>query len=176
MTSQPSDTSLREALAQVEQLLALDPGERGRALDELSISQPALRPLVDTLLKAADEATRGAFLNEAAVLHRSSMDTSALKAGDRLGNYEIEALIGHGGMGEVWRARRTDGAYETSIAIKVLHTHLAMGSLRDRFVREGRILGALSHANIARLLDAGVSARNDLYLVLELVDGEPIDV
>jgi serine/threonine-protein kinase len=176
VTSQPSDTSLREALAQVEQLLALDPGERGRALDELSISQPALRPLVDTLLKAADEATRGAFLNEAAVLHRSSMDTSALKAGDRLGNYEIEALIGHGGMGEVWRARRTDGAYETSIAIKVLHTHLAMGSLRDRFVREGRILGALSHANIARLLDAGVSARNDLYLVLELVDGEPIDV
>jgi serine/threonine-protein kinase len=175
VTSQPSDTSLREAFAQVELLLALEPRERGRALDALAESRPALRPLVDTLLKAAEDATRGAFLNEAAVLHGPSTDTSALKAGDHLGNYAVEALIGQGGMGEVWRARRTDGAYEAPIALKVLHMHLAMGSLRERFVREGRILGALSHANIARLLDAGVSTRNDLYLVLELVNGEPID-
>jgi serine/threonine protein kinase len=177
VNNQPPDSLLREAFAQVELLLALDAHERLLALDSLSQTRADLRSLVDTLLRAADDATRDSFLERGAVLHEEADITSpAMKPGDRLGNYAVEIKLGQGGMGEVWRARRTDGAYEAPIALKVLHTYLAMGSLRERFVREGRILGALSHVNIARLLDAGVSTRGELYLVLELIDGQPIDV
>lgn len=62
--------------------------------------------------------------------------------------------------------------YHGQVAIKTLHAHLSQPSLRGRFAREGRILGRLQHPNIARLLDAGIAADGQLYLVLEHVAGE----
>jgi serine/threonine-protein kinase len=176
MNTDPPDSLLREAFAQVEELLALSAPERQHALEEMSRAHAALLPLVNTLLKAADEATRGSFLVSPAVCFDQSREPLlALRPGSQLGNYRVEAALGRGGMGEVWLARRTDGAYEAPIALKVLHTHLAHTALRERFVREGRILGNLSHVNIARLLDAGVAENGHLYLVIELVKGERID-
>jgi serine/threonine-protein kinase len=98
-----------------------------------------------------------------------------LQAGARFGAYELERQLGIGGMGEVWLARRVDGRFEGEVALKVLHAHVAQSSARERFVREGRILGQLSHPHIARLLDAGSTPLGVLYLVLEYVAGEPID-
>jgi serine/threonine-protein kinase len=176
MNSQPSESLLREAFAQVEQLLPLEAGVRDQAIEALAKSHATLLPLVRTWLKAADDATRGSFLEGPAGLSEGSDGpSSTLQPETQLGNYRVEVAIGQGGMGEVWLARRTDGAYEAPIALKVLHSHLSVGSLRERFAREGRILGGLSHPNIARLLDAGVSAYGQLYLVLELVNGQPID-
>ena len=63
-----------------------------------------------------------------------------------------------GGMGEVWLARRIDGRFEGAVALKVLHAHVAQSAARERFVREGKILGQLSHPHIARLLDAGATS------------------
>ncbi|MFL6630320.1 MAG: protein kinase domain-containing protein [Vitreoscilla sp.] len=84
--------------------------------------------------------------------------------------------IGHGGMGTVWLARRTDGRYEAEVAIKFLRSGLFGHGDAARFQREGSILARLSHPNIARLLDAGVMADGaQPYLVLEYIDGEPID-
>src|SRR5690606_15976715 len=82
---------------------------------------------------------------------------------------------GEGGMGEVWLARRDDGLYQGEVAIKTLLPHFARGALRERFLREAQLLGRVSHPNIARLLDAGVSAHGALYLVLEYVRGEALD-
>jgi tetratricopeptide (TPR) repeat protein/tRNA A-37 threonylcarbamoyl transferase component Bud32 len=100
---------------------------------------------------------------------------SRLEPGVTFGVYRLERAIGHGGMGEVWLARRTDGLYDTHVAIKTLHAHLTRAEDRERFAREARILGRLSHPHIARLLDAGVTSEGQLYLVLEYVEGQRID-
>ena len=98
----------------------------------------------------------------------------ARAAGQPVGPYELIRELGRGGMGEVWLARRSDGAYAREVALKLPHAHLLAGALRDRFDRERDILAALSHAHIARFYDAGLAADGQPYLALEAVDGLPI--
>src|SRR5882724_415717 len=99
---------------------------------------------------------------------------SELRGGDSIGPYVLERQLGAGGMGEVWLARRADKLVEAPVALKLLHSHLA-SSLRERFVREGRVLGQLAHPNIAKLLDAGITPDGQLYLAIEYVDGLSLD-
>ena len=106
---------------------------------------------------------------------KSDVSEAALEAGTRFGAYQLERQVGLGGMGEVWLARRIDGRFEGAVALKVLHAHVAQSAARERFVREGKILGQLSHPHIARLLDAGATSMGVLYFVLEYVEGKPID-
>jgi len=95
--------------------------------------------------------------------------------GGRIGNYTIERLLGRGGMSEVWLARRSDGRFEAQCAIKLLGARVAQEKLAERFNREGQVLARLAHPNIARLLDAGTTADDKRFLVLEYVDGDRID-
>lgn len=95
--------------------------------------------------------------------------------GRHVGPYVIEAEIGRGGMGSVWRARRADDRYEGTVAIKFLHASWKGFLGEQRFRSEGRMLGRLDHPNIARLIDAGVLDGSNPFLVLEYVEGEPID-
>jgi serine/threonine protein kinase len=85
-----------------------------------------------------------------------------LSAGERLGPYEILALIGAGGMGEVYRAR--DPRLNRDVAIKVSHAEFS-----ERFTREALAVAALNHPNICTLYDVGPN-----YLVMEYVEGSPI--
>ena len=78
-------------------------------------------------------------------------------------------------MGSVWRADRSDGRYQATVAVKFLNLALLGRGGVERFAREGNMLARLSHPNIGRLLDAGVTAGNQPYLVLEYIDGVPID-
>jgi eukaryotic-like serine/threonine-protein kinase len=145
---------------------------------ELAASRPDLYPHVLTLLGADRSAElRGFLAGDAGVDAGVAPDLPAttLEAGARFGVYQLERRLGAGGMGDVWLARRSDGRFEGVVALKLLHAHIAQSSARERFVREGRILGQLSHPHIARLLDAGASSLGALYLVLEYVEGEPID-
>jgi serine/threonine-protein kinase len=95
-------------------------------------------------------------------------------AGRTVGAYRLRAPIGHGGMSSVWLADRSDGRFERSVAVKILSIALA-GRGEARFRREGRLLASLSHSHIAQLMDAGVLPAGEPFLVLEYVDGEPID-
>ena len=92
-----------------------------------------------------------------------------------IGAYILEVPLGQGGAGAVWRARRADGRFEGHVAVKLLHLSLVGRTGALRFEREGAILARLSHPHIARMLDAGISAGSQPYLVLELVEGERID-
>lgn len=92
----------------------------------------------------------------------------------RVGAYEIDRLIGRGGMGAVYVAHRADGNFEQQVAIKVLDLPLATNLLRERFRQERQILAGLNHPWIARLLDGGVTTEGEPYLVMEYVDGIPI--
>jgi serine/threonine protein kinase/tetratricopeptide (TPR) repeat protein len=93
---------------------------------------------------------------------------------EAVGAYRIVSPIGDGGMGSVWLAERSDGRFDRRVAVKFLAIALT-GRGEDRFRREGRILARLAHPHIAQLLDAGVSSGGRPYLMLEYVDGEPID-
>jgi eukaryotic-like serine/threonine-protein kinase len=96
-------------------------------------------------------------------------------AGRQVGPYVIETELGRGGMGAVWRARRSDGSFESTVAVKFPHSFMLGGPAEQRFRAEGRLLARLDHPHIARLIDAGILEATQPYLVLEYVEGEPID-
>jgi serine/threonine-protein kinase len=78
-------------------------------------------------------------------------------------------------MGSVWLAERCDGRFEGRAAIKLLNLALMGRAGQERFQREGTILARLTHPHIAHLIDAGVSPTGQPYLVIEHVEGQPID-
>ena len=92
----------------------------------------------------------------------------------RAGPYQLDRLLGRGGMGAVYLAHRADGQFEQQVAIKLIDLPLATDLFRERFRQERQILAGLQHPYIARLLDGGVTAEGDLYLAMEYVDGVPI--
>lgn len=153
-------------------------------LDEVLDLEPAARPDWLSALRAVDASAAGAIeslLEEQRAIGEGFLAGAAPRppsqsaaAGDRVGAYTLRALIGEGGMGTVWLADRTDGQFERPVAVKFLSAALGVRG-RARFQREGAILARLAHPNIAQLLDAGVTAKGRPYLVLELVEGEPID-
>ena len=157
--------------SQIDTLLALPSGERASRLDDLAASDPALAGELRELLLAHEDASRVGFLSAPASAWRPVGAT----AGDTLGAWTLVEPIGEGGMGTVWRARRSDGRFDGESAVKVLRSGLFDAAMQERFRREGAILARLHHAGIAQLLDAGITAQGQPYLVLELVHGEPVD-
>ena len=83
--------------------------------------------------------------------------------------------LGSGGMGAVYLAERADGQFQQTVAVKVIAPHVAGEAFRERFLAERQILAGLSHPNITKLLDGGVTPDGTPYLVLEYVDGQPLD-
>ena len=95
--------------------------------------------------------------------------------GLEVGGYLLGRLLGRGGMGSVWLGRRVDGRFEGQVAVKLLNLASLDPVGAERFRREGSTLARLAHPGIARLLDAGVAPTRQPYLVLEYIDGDPID-
>ncbi|MGE0441687.1 MAG: protein kinase [Gemmatimonadales bacterium] len=94
--------------------------------------------------------------------------------GQPIGAYRLDALIGHGGMGEVYRASRADEEYQRNVAIKLMRPGRDSAELMRRFRFERQVLARLEHPNIATLLDGGVTPAGQPYLVMQYVDGVPI--
>ena len=95
--------------------------------------------------------------------------------GVRIGPYRTERLLGSGGMGSVYLARRADGQFEQTVALKVMAPHLAGEEFVRGFRNERQLLAALAHPNITRLLDGGVAANGDLYLAMDYIEGQLLD-
>jgi len=95
--------------------------------------------------------------------------------GRKIGHYTVVEQIGHGGMGEVFSAFRSDGQFEQKVAIKLVRTGADSAAVLERFRNERQILAGLDHPNIARLLDGGTTGDGVPFLVMELVSGTPID-
>ena len=160
----------------VERLLAtvieLPKAERAARLDELCASRPELRAEVESLLAAHESAD--SFMEEGVQASRES-SSSVSMTGRRLGAYELLDVLGQGGMGTVYLAKRTDGRFQKQVAIKIAFAALHSGELRRRFDSEQQILANLEHPNIGRLLDAGVSPEGIPYLVMEYVEGVAVN-
>jgi len=101
---------------------------------------------------------------------------AATTIGTRIGAYKVVREIGHGGMGTVYLAERDDEHYHQQVAIKLINPGLGGEIIRRRFRNEMQILADLNHPNIARLFDGGETAGGVPYLVMEYVDGIPINV
>ncbi len=163
----------------IDEALDLESDVRSRWVADLSTGPYAtLQPfLADMLAQHADMET--AFmvapitLPDAALTTGSGSEMNALVAGARIGPYLLQREVGQGGMGAVWLANRVDGAMTRQVALKLPTIHLT-DALAERFSRERDILAQLTHPNIARLYDAGVSDTGRPYLALEYVQGKPI--
>ncbi len=158
----------------VDQAILTDPGERSAYLDAACGEDRELRQEVESLLAAHEQAGTN-FLKEPAVDFKSAASAPAARAHSRIGVYQIIDQLGHGGMGEVYRAARADGQYDQQVAIKLVRVGLDTSFLLERFRHERQILASLDHPNIARLLDGGTTETGTPYLVMELLEGVPID-
>lgn len=116
-------------------------------------------------------ATGGAFDIFSGVADRGT-DTLL---GRKLGDYRIEELIAEGGMGRVYRASRIDGSFDRDVAIKVSAVSGIDAGMRKRFLQEQSVLAGLNHPHISQLYDARVTEEGWPCIVMELIDGLPID-
>ncbi|MEO7474308.1 MAG: serine/threonine-protein kinase, partial [Gemmatimonadales bacterium] len=151
----------------LNEALELDSGARAPWLVELSSRSPELAAELASLLARDAAADRSGFL--------AGRAAEPGLAGLELGAYRLVRPLGHGGMGTVWLARRSDGRFEGWAAVKILNLALLTAPGQERFRREGSVLARLNHSGIARLLDAGVGDSGQPFLVLEHVEGLPID-
>jgi eukaryotic-like serine/threonine-protein kinase len=150
---QRSDFVLREAGDDLELreellgLLACDTGKR-------------TGPLTHALGEALDSTTR---------------DKRRAHLGKTVGNYKLMSVLGHGGTGTVYLGERADSQYSAQVAIKIVDSAAVHCDLATRFRAERQILASLNHPNIARLMDAGETDDGQPFLVMEYVQGEPLD-
>ncbi|MDO5611203.1 MAG: protein kinase [Pseudomonadota bacterium] len=151
--------------SELDALLDLDAETRRRRLVEIAAEDADFARDLHALL--AQESTEDSFLDTPLVTAPPGP-----RDGEQVGPYRLQALLGEGGMGQVWLAERADGMYQRRVALKLLRPGLADPNLRLRFSRERQILARLAHPHIARLLDAGISASGQPYLALEHVEGE----
>jgi len=166
--SQENWPSLSKLLDEALDLAAED---RAAWLAERRAENPALAEELEALLDR-EAAIDDGFLSGG---HAPQLEGISTLAGQTLGAYVLGGPLGQGGMGSVWMARRSDGRFEGVAAIKLLSLAVAGPVGEARFRREGSVLARLTHPNIARLLDAGLSPAGLPYLVLEYIDGKPID-
>lgn len=153
------------------QLADLPPAERARYFADHEID-PATRREVEELL--------GYDFAQSSPLLRGLSDAAGhtlaqmYSMGQRCGPYRLVSMIGRGGMGVVYLAERADGEVNQRVAVKLLRPGV-LDFQRERFLQERQILAELAHPSIARLLDAGHLDDGQPFLVMEYVDGRPIN-
>ncbi len=157
--------------ALLDELLDADDAQRAARLRQLRAENPALADRMETLLAQHVAVQDEQFLEHSAI--------DPFKLADLIGRtfagYTLERQLGHGGMGSVWLARRSDGRYEGQAAVKLLNLGSLGRSGAERLRHEANALAKLSHPNITHLIDAGV-VEGQPYLILQYVEGEPIDL
>ncbi len=168
----------QRALALMDTAVTLRPEQRDAWLDEIAAAEPQVAPLLRKLLSAHQRVETNDILATLPRPDRQTQHPSNGEIGAQIGPFELIELLGHGGMGSVWRARYADGRLKRDVAVKLPATSdnpAALSSLRERFARERDFLAQLEHPNIARLYDTGISDSGQPYLAMEYVAGEPID-
>jgi tetratricopeptide (TPR) repeat protein len=157
------------------EIVDLSPGERESYLLERQV--PAeVRAEVEELLHFDSGAEHVLTECVAGAAEQSLLTSVTVKRDARCGAYRLVRLLGRGGMGAVYLAERADGEVDQRVAVKLLRYGGDEPAFRDRFLRERQILATLSHPGIAGLHDAGHTGDGQPYLVMDYINGTPIDV
>jgi non-specific serine/threonine protein kinase/serine/threonine-protein kinase len=153
----------------------LPPEEQAAYLDDACAGDPTLRRQAQSLILANDADTENIqdAIRDVAAGVTLTNEVSAI--GRRIGPYQIIDELGRGGMGDVYLAVRADDEYQKRVAIKVVQHDFGNPEILRRFRNERQILAGLDHPYIARLLDGGTTPEGMPYVVMEYVEGEPID-
>ncbi len=175
-----SPRTLRRIEAIFFEVAMLAPVDREAAIKRLCAGDTHAEQEVRSLLASADKV--GAFLERPAL----GMDAEQLARastrepvdeliGATLGAFKVVSRLASGGMGTVYLGERSDGQYQLKVAVKVVKRGMDSEEILRRFKDERQTLAALDHPNIARLIDGGVTTDGRPFLVMEFVDGVPID-
>ncbi|HEY6125193.1 MAG TPA: protein kinase [Steroidobacteraceae bacterium] len=175
MKRDPAELKLLSKL--LDDALALSPAERETWIENLPATLDGLKPTLRKLLfttgpETADMVRFGQHVS--AALEGTLAAAANLRAGSAVGAYELIRELGRGGMGVVWLARRTEGLTNRQVALKLPHVDFFNARLAERLARERDILESLTHPNIARLYDAGVTSTGQPFLALEYIEGIPL--
>ena len=174
---------LRRLDGVLEAVLTREPSEWASVLDTECSGDPELRREVEAMLARLDSAkgflaTPPAALAVALVAETEEMESAQpgnAREGKRIGAYRVVRELGRGGMARVFLAERADGQFEQQVALKLLRPGLDSDIDQERFRGERQILASLNHPHIAKLLDGGVTDDGVPYLVMEYVEGSPLD-
>lgn len=162
----------------LDDALELPASARPAWIETLGPEYEAVKPRLRALLAQADGLDREAFLATLPKFDASAdeePDVAPSRVGALVGPYRLLQPIASGGQGSVWRAERADGLLARPVAVKLPHGLAFRPGLAERMAREREILATLTHPNIARLYDAGVTADGEPFLALEYVEGTAID-
>ncbi len=174
MTSS-ADSTTQNALREAFDALLEQPPEARAGWIHAHIADASLRERLRDLLAAHDS---HGFLDTAADEHAARLAARELAPegliGSRIGAFRLVRALGQGGMSAVFLGQREDADFRQQAAIKLLRRGLYSELEQRLFQRERRVLAALEHPNIARLIDGGVTQAGIPYLVMEYVDGVPI--
>ena len=151
-------------------LLDIPARERADFLNRHGGDDSQVRREVESLLKAAEQV--GEFLATPAYI-RGEAASEPVPSDLKIGAWKATRVIGRGGMGVVYEALRAEGDFTQRVAVKLLR-HEAIAEV-ERFQVERQILAHLEHAGIARLYDGGIAPDGRPYMVMELIEGEPIN-
>jgi serine/threonine protein kinase/tetratricopeptide (TPR) repeat protein len=167
-----SSSEWRRIDAALDEILSLPPDERSEACARIAGHDETLRLELESLLAKVDG--NDPVLDFPAALWPAGAQpaSAGLPAGTRIGAFRIIQLLGRGGMGEVYRAERADGHFERQVAIKLMRPEVV--DRTQRFHAERQILARLEHPNIAGLHDGGVAEDGRLFMVMDLIEGQPI--
>jgi tetratricopeptide (TPR) repeat protein/tRNA A-37 threonylcarbamoyl transferase component Bud32 len=157
-----------QLLALLDEALQTPADARPALLDAACREDAELRREVESLLSL--ETAVEVFLPSPLLVPEGT----GLPVGTRIGPYRLGELLGRGGMGAVYRAVRADD-FEKQVALKLVDRELVSPLILRRFHQERQILARLEHPNVARLLDGATTGDGRPYLVMEYVDGVPID-
>ena len=166
----------RRAMAIAEEALDQPVHLQSEWVEQQSAGNEELAQRAADLLAAVEIATtlgEGNSRDTASAALSGKRPKTEVVLGDTFGNYRIEREIGRGGMGVVYLARRADESFDLSVALKVMRPLASIDA--HRFEAERSILARLDHPNVARILDGGTTPQGTPFLVMELVDGLPID-
>jgi len=167
----------QQARTVFEHASGLPVSERAVYLANACAGDPDLLHEVESLL-ASEQLAGAKFLEQPAVDllgHGATESEPVSRVSSRVGPYQLIELLGTGGMGEVYRAKRVDGQYEAEVAVKLVRSGINSDVIAERLRHERQILAGLENPNIARLLDGGTTPTGTPYLVMELVNGTAID-
>jgi serine/threonine protein kinase len=160
--------------ALLDQVLDVSPAGRAAWIDALDGEPAELKDTLRRLIEGRDGVDTKDFLSTLPRLDATPA-SAELHEGALIGPYRLVRALGHGGMGAVWLAERSDGQLRRQVALKLPHLTWG-GNLAERLARERDILARLEHPNIARLYDAGVDALGRPWMAMEYVQGWAIDV
>lgn len=157
------------------EVIELDPSRRKEFLNGPTIPSD-VRAEVESLLAHENSVEDFMSISARGFAGEIVATSNPSQIGQRIGIYETISELGLGGMGVVYLAARRDGKFEQKVAIKLLKREFNTAKIRQIFQREKEILAKLSIPGIASLLDSGTTDDGIPYLVMEYVEGEPIDL